>query len=112
MTVVLALHITFYSVVYSAADPSFRNVNLQYYQSSGLPYIYNMFIFSNCIRSKSMLLMSLLHLLDPLQVTRRIKLTSQNLKVIETRIIPDGTPPTYKKSVEEETMGCNTGEGG
>ena len=56
--------------------------------------------------------MSLFHLLDPLQMTRRIKLTSQNLKVIETRNIPDGTPATYKKSVEEETMGCNTGEGG
>ena len=57
-----------------------------------------------------MLLMSLFHLLHPLQMTRRIKLTSQNLKVIETRNIPDGTPATYKKSVEEETMGCNTGE--
>ena len=57
-------------------------------------------------------LMSLFHLFDPLQMTRRIKLTSQNLKVIETRNIPDGTPATYKKSVEEETMGCNTGEGG
>ena len=55
-----------------------------------------------------MLLMSLFHLLDPLQMTRRIK----NLKVIETRNIPDGTPATYKKSVEEETMGYNTGEGG
>ena len=55
-----------------------------------------------------MLLMSLFHLLDPLQMTRRIKLTSQNLKVIETRNIPDGTPATYKKCVEEETMGYNT----
>ena len=59
-----------------------------------------------------MLLMCLLHLLDPLQMTRRIKLTSQNLNVIETKNILDGTPATYKKSVEEETMGCNTGEGG
>ena len=59
-----------------------------------------------------MLLMSLFRLLDPLQMTRRIKLTSQNLKVIETRNIPDDTPATYKKSVEEETMGCNSGEGG
>ena len=58
-----------------------------------------------------MLLMNF-HLLDPLQMTRRIKLTSQNLKVIETRNIPDGTPATYKKSVEEETIGCNTGGGG
>ena len=109
---VLALHITFYNVMYSAAGPSLRNVNLQCYQSSGFPCIYNIFIFSNCIRSKSMLLMSLLHLLDPVQMTRRIKFTSQNLKVIETRNIPDGTPPTYKESVEEEMMGCNTGEGG
>ena len=62
--------------------------------------------------AKSMLLMSLLHLLDLLQMSRRIKLTSQNLKVMETRNIPDGTPATYKKSVEEETMGCNTGKGG
>ena len=60
--------------------------------------------------AKSMLLMTVLHLLDPLKMTRRIKLTSQNLKVIETRNIPDGTPATYKKSVEEETMGCNTGK--
>ena len=58
-----------------------------------------------------MLLMCLFYLLDPLQMTRRIKRTSQNLKVIENRNIPDGTPATYK-SVEEETMGCNTGEGG
>ena len=39
-----------------------------------------------------MLLMSLLYLFDPLQMMRRTKLTSQNLRVIETINIPDGTP--------------------
>ena len=76
--VVLALHITFYNVVYSAVDPSLRNVNLQYYQSR----VYTTYLYFRI--AKSMLLMSLLHLLDPLQMTRRIKLTSQNLKVIKT----------------------------
>ena len=51
-------------------------------------------------------------MLDHLQMTMWIKLTSQKVKVKESSNIPNGSKATYKKSVEEESMDCNKGNGG
>ena len=107
MTVVLALHITFYNVVCSRPVTQKRKSAVLSIQWLSM-YIQHIYIFE--------LHQIYTHAL--VEFTSSVRAFADDMEdqtyipEPESNNIPDGTPPTYKKSVEEETMGCNTGEGG